>query len=235
MVLGMLVLIAFASTARAEIKEEIWGWGWVSLPSSLEKSSKCRSGWIRNLEGNCSDQKLPTVIFMHGRTGLNDSQFAHMEMFAQLGYPVFAPNSFARPGRQPVNFGYTESWRMEEIRIALDKLKTFSWVDQKKLILAGHSQGGQAVASYSGDEFRALIGMAFGCSSNITRFNAPSNVPVLQINGENDRKINDISLCSEIGRKKFKSVYVNTPHSVFSDPNTVKIIQIFLDEVFIEK
>ena len=109
--------------------------GWVSLPFSLIKSSKCTSGLISYLEDNCSDKQLPTVIFMHGCTGLNHHQSGHMDMFAQLGYPVFAPNSYARPGRQPIDFGGTESWRMEEIKIALAKLKTIPWIDHTKLIL----------------------------------------------------------------------------------------------------
>ena len=226
LVLGMLFLSAFAMTARAETKEEIWNTGWVSLPPSI---TKCSSGLIKNLKGNCSNKKLPAVVFMHGRTGLNGSQFAHMDMFAQLGYPVFAPNSYARPGRQPImGFGATAGWRMEEIRIALDKLKTLSWVDQNKLIIAGHSQGGKAVAEYSGDEFRAHIGMSFGCEGYTTRFNAPSNIAALHINGENDLFLNDNSLCSEGGRKKFKSAYVNTGHVGLGDPNTILIISKFL-------
>jgi len=228
LVLGMVLLSACVTTTP-QTKEEIWGQGWVSLPFSLMKSSHCRSGLISYLEENCSDKQLPAVVFLHGCTGLNDHQSAHMDMFAQLGYPVFAPNSFARPGRNCVPSDKMINWRMEEIAIATNKLKQLSWIDENKLILAGHSQGGMAATAYDGNEFTAIVGMGFGCEQ--WSFQAPDNVAALQIVGKNDRKLPDIDLCSSDGRKKFKSVYVNTGHSVYGDPNTVKTIHNFLNEM----
>jgi len=68
--------------------------------------------------------------------------FVQSGLTAQLGYPVFAPSSFARPGRTR-SCGQADSvmnWRLEEIRIALANLKTMTWIDQNRLVLAGFSE-----------------------------------------------------------------------------------------------
>jgi len=218
-------------TTSPETKAKIWGQGRVSLPTSLARSSECRSGPIHNLSKNCSGKKLPAVVFLHGCAGLGHRQFAHMDMFAQLGYPVFAPSSFSRPGRTRSCGRFSPlvlTWRLEEIEIALEKLKTLSWVDQSKLILVGFSEGGIAVANYDGNKFRVIIGMGFGCDRR--SFLAPSNIAILQINGKNDTEVTETALCSSGGRQKFKAVYVDAGHAVSGDPNTANIINNFLDE-----
>ncbi|MEQ8806370.1 MAG: dienelactone hydrolase family protein [Rhodospirillales bacterium] len=217
--------------AGADTEKAIWERGRVSLPVSMIRAGECRSGIIRNLEPVCSAQKVPAVIFIHGCSGLNFRQFDHMDMFSKLGYPVFAPSSFARPGREK-SCGKADSvmdWRLEEIKIAIENVRKMSWIDQSKLILAGFSEGGIATAEYGGNEFIAHIGMGFGCDRR--QFSVSNDTPVLQINGKDDQEVSEIELCTQGSRKKFKAIYVDTGHPVDKDPVTIKTIGEFLDDV----
>ena len=53
-----------------------------------------------------------------------------------------------------------------EIKIALEALKTVSWVDTSRVVLAGTSEGETAVARYDGREFAARIVFARSCEDN---------------------------------------------------------------------
>ena len=225
------LLVAGCTTTSEETKRNIWEDGYVALPYSIIEQSDCHTGVIKNLKPNCSSQKVPAVVFMHGSHGLRERQFRHMDLFVRLGYPVFAPDSFARPNRRQAR-GKSMSvmhLRLEEVRIAVQNLKKYPWIDQDKLILAGFSEGGITVREYGGDEFIAHIGMGFGCNNG--GFSAPIKVAALHINGSHDNEALDTTLCSGIFRDNFKAVYVDAGHPVDLDPNTIKIIEDFLNGV----
>jgi len=112
-------------------------------------------------------RKLPVVVYLHGCAGLKWSRGeAFFERLARAGYVLVAPDSFARSYR-PKMCGSANAWkdavRNSEIRFAAEQLAGLPWADQDKLVLMGHSEGGEIVAAYPGEEFKARIVSAAFC------------------------------------------------------------------------
>jgi len=77
--------------------------------------------------------KLPTIIFFHGCLGLGiePSLFGKL---ARWGFAVFAPDSFARTGREHTCYsGESQPLRHEEIRYAVARARMLPWVDADNL------------------------------------------------------------------------------------------------------
>ena len=127
--------------------------------------------------------KLPTIIYAHGCSGLwSSSLFAKL---ANWGFAVIAPDSFARSGRV-ATCGSAAAWRgtnalrREEIRYAAQQARNLPWVDPDNLFLLGDSEGGGAVTSYGGDEFKARIASGTSC------WRVNGSTPLLVVNFSND-------------------------------------------------
>jgi hypothetical protein len=137
--------------------------------------------------------KFPTIIYLHGCSGLYKQSFMFWDL-PERGYAVIAPDSFARSGRV-ATCGRTAAGRQirqlrhAEIRFAARQALQLPWVDPDKLILFGHSQGGGAVASYTGDEFKARIASGTSC----WRVGGPS--PLLVVNFKKDPWITQGDSC----------------------------------------
>jgi hypothetical protein len=56
--------------------------------------------------------------------------------------------------------------RGSEIPLALQALRSVPWADSSRLVLAGTSEGGPAVARYSGNEFAGRILYSWSCENN---------------------------------------------------------------------
>lgn len=134
--------------------------------------------------------RLPVVVFLHGCSGYGHYTTAVAEFFLSSGVVVVAPNSLNRPGRMSMcgsgNMAYRATLRKAEAQFAAETLAKLSWVDTKKMILAGHSEGGNSVASYSGNEFTAHIITGTSCRHNGGSVSAPEGVSVLAIKGAED-------------------------------------------------
>jgi hypothetical protein len=132
--------------------------------------------------------RVPAVIYLHGSAGPTNAGGWAVD-FAEYGYALFAPDSFERPGRENLANTGQQHWRMilrkQEMRYALAQLRSISWIDSDRLILAGFSEGAQAAANYSGGGFMAV--MLFGTDCRFGGPNAPSGVAVLNVVGANDR------------------------------------------------
>lgn len=134
--------------------------------------------------------RWPVVVFLHGCTGYAHYSSAVAEYYVAAGALVVLPNSFARPGREEMCYGnmsLRESLRHAEARAAFQRLATQSWVDSNRIVLAGQSEGGNATASYSGNEFAAHIITGVSCKHNGGTVSAPANTPVLAIKGDEDQ------------------------------------------------
>ena len=231
-ILIVLIISLTGCATSPEVKTRIWERGYISLPDSIIENSKCNSGLIRGLTGPCSKEPIPAVIFLHGCKGFSGNQFPHISLFTRLGYPVFSPSSLARPGLKPEcrHIDNVLHLRREEISIALARLKDLGWIDMSRLVLAGFSQGGFAVASYSGNEFKAIIGMGLHCSGG-RKFRAPKEVAVLQITGIHDEELPSTELCNRGDRLLFEAYHVDSWHAVSSDPKTAEYIKNFLVKI----
>ena len=133
--------------------------------------------------------RLPAVIYLHGCTGFHSGR-RYATFFLDQGFAVFAPNSFARPGREELcGEGPMDdriSMRREELKHALSKVREIKWIEQSRLVLAGFSEGGQTASSWEGKEFIAHVLLGTDCRFSGGSPNAPGNVPVLNLVGSDD-------------------------------------------------
>jgi hypothetical protein len=90
-----------------------------------------------------------------------------------MGWASLAPDSFALAGRvtykSPIDkdsYERIHALRATEIAPAVAALKSQSWVDSARLVLAGTSEGAVPVARYAGTDFVARILYAWSCESN---------------------------------------------------------------------
>jgi dienelactone hydrolase len=159
-------------------------------------AGRMSEGWLREaLSGIPAGKKFPTVIYLHGCSGMGPADFDYMTPLARAGYAVIAPRSFARRDRpetcDPRRFAAVpgaphrrvRGMRQEEILYASRRARELPWVERENFFLMGHSQGGSAAAAYAGEEFRARVISGSTCNLGV---NAPAPVALLAIYSEND-------------------------------------------------
>ena len=142
-----------------------------------------------------AETKLPTVIYLHGCAYRKPAGWTYARWLVKAGYAVIMPDSFQRPNR-PKTCDLSTRWRdpdapyddiqrmrQEEIRYAVEQVKTLSWVDQDNLFLMGHDEGGDAVAAYAGDEFKARVISGATCSRGLA---GRPGLPTLALASEAD-------------------------------------------------
>ncbi len=236
-------LLAGCQTAQTRQEAErsvaaTWSEGWVSIPSRPgcgfaligrpQTEKDCLAAGVPD-----ASAPVPAVVFLHGCLGWNGRQARVMELIKKNGYVVFSPNSFARPGREPeCGQGFHDKVRMrlEEARYAVAQIRKLSWIDPSRLVLAGFSEGGLAAAQYSGNDFRSVLVLGWGCGRG--SINAPSHVPVLNIVGRHDAETrHGAVLCSVTGRPGSEAVHVDAGHDVAGDPAASHRIKAFLSRV----
>jgi hypothetical protein len=118
--------------------------------------------------------RVPVVVFLHGSSGLSLKAIGEWQAWlATLGVASLAPDSFALPDRltytSPIDkptYERLHALRESEIGLALAALKGAAWADDKRLILAGASEGAVAVARYAGPEFAAKMVYSWSCEPN---------------------------------------------------------------------
>ena len=142
--------------------------------------------------------RVPAILFLHGSSGLGLKAIGEWQQWlCGLGYASIAPNSFALPGRvtytSPIDkdsYERIHALRASEIGPTLDALKSQTWIDENRLVLAGTSEGAVPVARYSGAEFMARILFAWSCETNYFVKSAQSafepNKPVLNVISASD-------------------------------------------------
>ena len=133
--------------------------------------------------------RLPAVIYLHGCSGFYAGR-RFVTYFLDQGFAVFAPNSFARPGREELcgkgEMDYRISLRREELKHALSKVQEIDWVNSSRLVLVGFSEGAQAASSWEGTEFIAHVLLGTDCIYSGGSPDAPPEIPVLNLIGSND-------------------------------------------------
>jgi dienelactone hydrolase len=118
--------------------------------------------------------KAPVVVFLHGSSGLALKAIGDWQLWlASVGVASIAPDSFALPDRitykSPVGKDVYEkihALRASEIPLAVQALRSVAWADTSRMMLAGTSEGGPAVARYTGNEFAGRIMYSWSCENN---------------------------------------------------------------------
>lgn len=141
--------------------------------------------------------RVPVVVFLHGSSGLGLKAIGEWQLWlASLGVASMAPDSFALPDRltytSPVSKDVYEkihALRASEIPLSLQALRGVAWADTSRMLLAGASEGGPAVARYSGNEFAGRILYSWSCENNYfveEHLTAPQAQPVLNVMSSTD-------------------------------------------------
>ena len=135
---------------------------WQASLVRIPNKHKVFAGQISDLpyEALLDKRKLPTVIYLHGCSGIWWGTHIRLNFFAENGFAVIAPASFARtkypkscdPATRRAGL-YRETLKMRQydalntIKIA----KQLDWVDARNIFLVGFSEGGITSATVSTD------------------------------------------------------------------------------------
>jgi poly(3-hydroxybutyrate) depolymerase len=117
---------------------------------------------------------VPAVVFLHGSGGLTDATREWQTWLARsLHLTSFAPDSFATPSRiryvSPVDkriYEQVHALRAAELCAGIAWLSRQHWVDRRRLVVAGTSEGAVAVARMAPGTAIARILYAWSCESN---------------------------------------------------------------------
>lgn len=202
--------------------------------------------------------KRPTVLFLHGSSGINPATKELARRLAYRGYAFIAPDSMTTEGRitytspiDPKIYEEIHAMRAEELRFAAMHLMELPFFDGR-FAVAGTSEGGVSVARFSSlpntPEAARLI-FSWSCEDNyhVTahRTNIPESIPVLNVMSTEDKFFshknsylgNDTAL-GHAGRTLANHpdatiVLLNgAPHTLFNLPQAATLIDAFLARVF---
>jgi dienelactone hydrolase len=146
-------------------------------------------------------KRLPTVVYLHGCTGIWPGTYARIDFLAKSGFAVIAPVSLARirypkscdPVQKAGGF-YRATLRMRQADAghAIVKAKQLGWVDPDNVFLVGFSQGGITAATFESDTDTAVnarVVEGWTCRADWGEYhgvNAPDSEPVLTLVAEGD-------------------------------------------------
>lgn len=174
--------------------ERTWRAATVALPPFKGEAPPVFTMDTRRIERQLGDARgsrgFPTVIYLHGCTGLGAFEF--LASLASAGFVVVAPDSMARRYRplQCNPWSHTGTgnlfvfdFRMAELTFALQQLRSFDWVDRDNLFVVGVSEGGVPAALYRGDDVRARVIAQWTCQGPpiVRGIAAPPATPVLAV------------------------------------------------------
>lgn len=186
-------------SAPAEL-DRTWQAARVRIPTESAEPIKST---IRELDASLNAQrKFPTVIYLHGCSGIWKGTYQRIDFLAKNGFAVIAPVSFARE-KYPQScdtqnhkggmYRPTLTMRQHDAGYAIKKAKELSWVDSQNVILMGLSQGGITAATFRSDDPSASVAArvveGWTCHAGWPEYrgiNAPASKPVLTLVGKND-------------------------------------------------
>ena len=186
--------------------ERTWTEALVIFPAEAGRSARVTrmksvlagpSGRPTNHGADRYERPFPTVLYLHGCTGLGEAGRDFMVWLAGLGYAVVGPDSLARRYRplqcdpKTRSGGYNlfvYEFRLAEVAYAVERLRALPWVDRDNLVLIGASEGGVAAALYRGDDFDARVILQWTCHGGplIRGIAGPADIPVLAVVRAND-------------------------------------------------
>jgi dienelactone hydrolase len=255
--LGAAACTSGAPSGGADV-QRTWREALVVLPQSAGADApvsfrQSSSAVARHVRKFARGTQFPTVVFMHGCTGIGNLAF--LEDLARQGYVVVAPDSFARRYR-PLQCDpktprggrnlFVYDFRSAELTYALERLPDLPWVDLDNLFLIGASEGAVTAALFRGDVFNARVIAQWTCTGAplVAGIGAPRRTPVLAIVREDDPYYAAANTPGQQGhcgfyltdRANSQSIVVragagDTAHDILSDSGVVATILGFLGEM----
>jgi dienelactone hydrolase len=227
----------------------------VALPETVTHGPAYFGTW-KDMPQSSGDP-VPVVVFLHGSSGLSLKAIGEWQKWlSSLGIASVAPDSFALPDRvtytSPIAKDIYErihALRGSEIPLAATALKGAAWADQSRIVLAGASEAGPAVARYDGREFAARIIYAWSCEDNYfvdshgTRITAEQ--PILNVISATDPFFsrsnawlgnpNANGHCAAALREAKHATIVlvpQAPHTLMNLPQARAVTRSFLEDAF---
>jgi len=190
---------------------------WQASLVRLPHNHKVFAGQISDLplEALSVKDKLPTVIYLHGCSGIWWGTYIRLDFFAENGFAVIAPASFARskypkscdPATKRAGL-YRETLKMRQYDAlnAIKNAKQLDWVDSRNIFLVGFSQGGITSATLSTNidtTVNARVIEGWTCHAGWSEYrgiNAPVSEPVLALVADQDPWFQDSWTRGSCGR-----------------------------------
>ena len=205
------------------------------------------------LEGLSVEKQLPTVIYLHGCSGIWWGTYIRLDFFPENGFAVIAPASFARskypkscdPATKRAGL-YRETLKMRQYDAlnAIKNAKQLDWVDSRNIFLVGFSQGGIASATVSTNidtTVNARVIEGWTCHAGWGEYrgsNAPVSEPVLALVADQDPWFQDSWTRGSCGRYMnsengsrsvvYSSGSLKNKHSLLDDADVQILVLEFL-------
>ena len=228
---------------------------WQASLVRIPNKHKVFAGQISDLpyEALLDKRKLPTVIYLHGCSGIWWGTYIRLDFFAENGFAVIAPASFARskypkscdPATKRAGL-YRETLKMRQYDAlnAIKNAKQLDWVDSKNIFLVGFSEGGITSATVSTNidtTVNARVIEGWTCLAGWSEYrgiNAPVSEPVLALVADQDPWFQNSWTRGSCGRymnseNGSRSVVYSTgslmsKHSLLDDPDVQALVLGFL-------
>ena len=230
--------------ASKSIPLEYLASGRFDIRPSWEKASVYLPGKFlpTNVSAIESSGERDVVVFLHGCGGIKNDEIGWSKFFANLGYVVVLPDSFAIKGR-PLNCNSTSTTpttgaigthdlmnlRIREFRLASEKLRSMKNI--RKIFVVGFSEGG-AVANmlHNPSLFDGVVSISSYCISPAA---TPKQIPVLTIDFETDPWFRMKNTCKnkyQDHEKYTQVILTGNGHSAFPNKIAEEAMKKFLSE-----
>ena len=228
---------------------------WQASLVRIPNKHKVFAGQISDLpyEALLDKRKLPTVIYLHGCSGIWWGTYIRLDFFAENGFAVIAPASFARskypkscdPATKRAGL-YRETLKMRQYDAlnAIKNAKQLDWVDARNIFLVGFSEGGITSATVSTNidtTVNARVIEGWTCHAGWGEYrgsNAPVSEPVLALVADQDPWFQDSWTRGSCGRYMnsengsrsvvYSSGSLKNKHSLLDDADVQILVLEFL-------
>ncbi len=235
--------------------ERVWQASLVRIPSDKDEYIQSTIAEITSAPLKLN-KKFPTVIYLHGCSGMWPGTIRRLNLLAKNGFAVIAPPSFARE-KYPQSCDpsrHVGSMYRGVIRIRLNdagntiaQAKQLPWVDENNVFLMGFSEGAITTARfYSKNKNRAVnarVVEGWTCNAGWQEYKgvrAPKGEPVLALVGSRDpwfqNSYNKGDCTSFLNRKNgsksvvYKKGKLSNQHDLLEDERVQKIVIDFLQQ-----
>jgi len=181
--------------------ERVWQNSLLRIPSEEGKYASLQVSDMAKMRFS-NQNKFPTVVYMHGCSGVWPGTIRRINFLARNGFAVVAPPSFARK-KYPRScdeyrhkgglYRDTIKMRQNDAGYAIEKAKQLPWVDKNNVFLMGLSQGGITTATFYSKQdvhsVNARVIEGWTCTSAWREYKglrAPKTQPVLSLLGSKD-------------------------------------------------
>jgi len=190
---------------------------WQAALVRIPRNQQVFAGQISDLplEGVSVEKQLPTVIYLHGCSGIWWGTYIRLDFFAENGFAAIAPASFARakypkscdPATKRAGlYRQTLNMRQYDALNAIKNAKQLDWVDSKNIFLVGFSEGGitsATVSTGSDSGVNARVIEGWTCHAEWSEYrgiNTSSSEPVLALVADQDPWFQDSWARGSCGR-----------------------------------